>query len=427
MSGANHIAGGTVFTGIYLSMWDINIFSHPLFLFFTALFSVLPDVDHTKSPIGKVCYPIAKYLDRKFGHRTITHSLFFYITGILLTGLIERIVLEKSGIYTSIFIWAYGSHLVFDMMTKQGIPLFFPFKKNPCVIPGNPDYRFRASDFKTESIIFAIFLGFGFTCKPLFANGFWNSYNKTFSNAQHIGNEIKLTDKIVKVSYEFQRLGNTKKGTGYAISAGEKQILLFDNGFIKIDETADRVKKLEPIRTNQIIKEESIYFSNISFDSLQAVIQNKPILSLKIQGTLPISFTKENKPQSAQNLELEYVFNPVLKSENIDSLDASIQREIALTKLDISKATQANNLWHQQKAATIQRFTRLRDDLNSEDLAAREYATKEFPRAKTEVESLREPINEIPALQEKIKFLNSKLHIQQNQSINGYISYFLIK
>lgn len=128
MSGANHIVGGTVFTGIYLSMWDTNVFSQPLFLFFTAFFAVLPDIDHTKSPIGTLFYPIAKYLDKKHGHRTITHSLICYVLLIILVGSIERIISDKR-IITSIFIWSYGSHLILDMITKQGVPLFYPFKK----------------------------------------------------------------------------------------------------------------------------------------------------------------------------------------------------------------------------------------------------------------------------------------------------------
>jgi hypothetical protein len=38
MSWVNHVAGGVVFTGIYLSMADVNIFSSAAFLFFTAFF-----------------------------------------------------------------------------------------------------------------------------------------------------------------------------------------------------------------------------------------------------------------------------------------------------------------------------------------------------------------------------------------------------
>ncbi len=67
MSGSNHIAGGIVFTGVFLSMYDINIFSSPTFIFFTGFFSLLADADHTKSFIGKIIYPVAKFIYRKYG------------------------------------------------------------------------------------------------------------------------------------------------------------------------------------------------------------------------------------------------------------------------------------------------------------------------------------------------------------------------
>src|SRR5215210_3117186 len=154
MSGPNHVVGGIVFTVIYLSMFDTNILSKPLYLGMTAFFAVLADVDHTRTPIGKLFYPIAKYLDKKHGHRTLTHSLIFYFVGILTVGLIEVLLNNKTGVYFQIFIWSYGSHLIFDMLTKQGVPLLYPFKKNPCVMPANPDFRFRSSDIKTEAMLF---------------------------------------------------------------------------------------------------------------------------------------------------------------------------------------------------------------------------------------------------------------------------------
>jgi inner membrane protein len=79
MSGTNHIAGGLLFTGIFASFWNINIFSDAGLLGLTVLGSVLPDIDHTKSPIGKLFWPLSRYLDTRYGHRTITHSLLFLV------------------------------------------------------------------------------------------------------------------------------------------------------------------------------------------------------------------------------------------------------------------------------------------------------------------------------------------------------------
>ncbi len=37
--------------------------------------SQLPDVDSSKSIIGQIFYPISRYLENNFPHRSITHSL----------------------------------------------------------------------------------------------------------------------------------------------------------------------------------------------------------------------------------------------------------------------------------------------------------------------------------------------------------------
>jgi inner membrane protein len=74
MTAPNHITGGIVF-GLFCSFFSINIFASPVFI--SVLFgSLLPDIDHTKSWIGKSVYPIAKWISRNYGHRTL-HSIFF--------------------------------------------------------------------------------------------------------------------------------------------------------------------------------------------------------------------------------------------------------------------------------------------------------------------------------------------------------------
>ena len=152
MSGTNHVAGGIVFTGIFASFWNINIFSKVEYLSLCTFFSVLPDIDHTRSLIGKLFYPVAKYLDRHFGHRTITHSLPTLISLAILLSILEKLFRSDLNL-TLLYTLSYSSHLILDMMTVGGVPLFYPFRRNPCVIPGNPAMRFKSGDLKTEIIL----------------------------------------------------------------------------------------------------------------------------------------------------------------------------------------------------------------------------------------------------------------------------------
>lgn len=436
MSGSNHIVGGVVFTGIYLSMWDLNIFSQPAFLFFTAFFAVLADIDHTKSPIGKMFYPVAKYLDRNYGHRTITHSLLCYFILILLTGIIENIISSKS-IITAIAIWSYGSHLIFDMVTKQGVPLFYPFKKNPCVIPANPDFRLRSSEMKTEATLFVLFIFLGFSCRNLFQFGFWNTYNKTFNNIKHVNNEVRLYDGVINVKYEIKKDGIAKKGNGKIIEATDNNILIFDNEIIDINEN-DRILNLFPIRTKEHLITHELQFANINFDSLRNLISNKIIRVLKISATLPISYTKENSPQSGLNFELKNVYRPILSSNNIDSIDTQTEKEIQLLNEEIAINTQQeinNNIIERQKQnkknETLKRLTELEKDLSSTELEIKEKAVKDYQKVKTEYEQLSSETtlktSTANSLQIRLNYLKNKLHIKKNQTINGYIMYITFK
>lgn len=349
MSGPNHIVGGVVFTGLYLSMWDKNIYGQPHFLFFTAFFAVLPDIDHTRSLIGKSFYPVAKWLDRKFGHRTITHSLLCYIALGIIIGVIERTWLNSTDI-TKIFFWAYGSHLIFDMLTLQGIPLFYPFKNNPCVLPGNPKMRFRSSDIKAESVVFVLFVTFAFLSKDLFANGFWNTYNTNFGTVKHLHNEQLLSDNLIEVDYKFTAEGKDFEGYGILISSIESKAIIFNEnaGFITISRE-DKAERLKPIRTSRKLQKNELSFTAISYDSLGRVISGKPIQDLKLQSTLPISYTKENKPQSGTSIELSCVLNPILLSGTSDSVDATVQKDIELIRMDISRNHQEQERYKAEK------------------------------------------------------------------------------
>jgi inner membrane protein len=101
--------------------------------------SQLPDLDKSDSIIGRVLFPIARWLEKRYPHRTITHS--FISTGILAIASLPLWFLH----------WQYWAALVLgqfmgwfaDCFTKMGVCAFYP---NPArlVIPGNPRARIRS-------------------------------------------------------------------------------------------------------------------------------------------------------------------------------------------------------------------------------------------------------------------------------------------
>ena len=116
--------------------------ANPLTIGLAILGSQLPDIDTTTSTVGKICYPISSWIEDRFPHRSITHSL-------LATAGIAAFSLGVN------YFWLHGSikaaialplgHLLScfsDTFTKQGVQLFYP---NPAwaISVSNPRRRLK--------------------------------------------------------------------------------------------------------------------------------------------------------------------------------------------------------------------------------------------------------------------------------------------
>ena len=85
--------------------------------------SLLPDTDEPKSFIGQRTSGISKLVKMRFGHRGITHSLLCWIG-------ISIICLFFPTPFTLGISLGYLFHLLGDLFSISGIPLFAPFKKD---------------------------------------------------------------------------------------------------------------------------------------------------------------------------------------------------------------------------------------------------------------------------------------------------------
>lgn len=309
MKAGNHIAGGIVFTGLFSSFFNANIFSSFDLLAFTAFASLIPDIDHTKSSIGKLFYPLAKFIDRRFGHRTITHSALFLAILCLFSAFIENLFSEHYQ-FTVILFFAVFSHLILDMITVQGIPFFYPFAKNPCVIPENPRYRIRTNNNRAEVAVFCISILLMFSCANLFKNGFWTTYNRAFGTLKHVHAENMSNTKFIRVDYDFVKNNNRKIGSGYLLHSNENEIVIFDEKVIYLNKNDNSLKInfTKPFPTTYDKVSNEIGFFNISFDSLNNIIKNK-VVSGQIQSSEPVEFIEKNIRKRTSLLKLNNSYN----------------------------------------------------------------------------------------------------------------------
>lgn len=101
------------------SFWDILDFS--AFCIFIVVGAIIPDIDKKNSYIGKRLPCVSRFVSRRFGHRTFTHSIIFVF--IVYTTL-NYLSIDNSitfGITIGI-----SSHILLDMFNFQGVSLLYP-------------------------------------------------------------------------------------------------------------------------------------------------------------------------------------------------------------------------------------------------------------------------------------------------------------
>lgn len=100
--------------------------ANPLILGLSVIGSQLPDIDTTTSTIGKICYPISSWVEDRFPHRSITHSLLATASITMLALVVNHFFLLGD---IKVAIALPLGHLLScfsDTFTKQGVQLFYP-------------------------------------------------------------------------------------------------------------------------------------------------------------------------------------------------------------------------------------------------------------------------------------------------------------
>ncbi|MDF1583614.1 MAG: metal-dependent hydrolase [Methyloprofundus sp.] len=150
-STALYLGGATVFE------YETNL----IYWAIAALFSLMPDIDLPTSKVGRPLFFISAPLERRFGHRTITHSFI----GV---GILAALASPLYSYYPLAF-WAivggYWSHLQIDMANIRGVDLFWPSPIR-VVMPGKVKFRLEVGS-KAEMIVLCSMLVFCVGLYPL--------------------------------------------------------------------------------------------------------------------------------------------------------------------------------------------------------------------------------------------------------------------
>ena len=131
--------------------------------------ALLPDIDTPTSWIGRCCRPLAGWLERRVGHRTLTHSLL----GLALATLPTLTLAWVDWHWPLAFALGYLSHLLVDAANPPGVPLLYPSPVR-AVFPGREALR-PAEGSRGEAVLCAGFLLGLLVLWPLHQMGFTRS------------------------------------------------------------------------------------------------------------------------------------------------------------------------------------------------------------------------------------------------------------
>jgi inner membrane protein len=108
----------------------------PLYVALAVAGSLLPDIDHPNSWVGRRSRPISTAVAAVLGHRGFTHS------AVAVVGLVTLLLYAglRQGMVSALAV-GYLSHLAADMLTPRGLRLAWPLRKSwglPLCRTGSP-------------------------------------------------------------------------------------------------------------------------------------------------------------------------------------------------------------------------------------------------------------------------------------------------
>ena len=207
----------------------------PVVLAVAGLSSQLPDVDTTKSYTGLVLYPIAKWIEERYAHRTITHR-FIASTIVAAIGLPAFFWLDLN--YYLAIVLGYTMGWFSDVFTKTGVAAFYP-KTSRLVIPGNPNARLRtgsSAEYWLLAVAIAIVM---ISCNLISNGGFTEIFERTFFKGADTASDV--FKKYGSDQQVFVKVWGTNTATSEKIEGKEFKVISAggENFVIAKDERGD--------------------------------------------------------------------------------------------------------------------------------------------------------------------------------------------
>jgi inner membrane protein len=325
-------------------------------------------------------------------------------------------VLGSEAPYPTVFLLAYSSHIIFDMMTVQGVPLFYPYNKAPCVIPSDPKLRLRSNNPRSEIAVFGFFIISGIFLQPLMADGFWTSYNRLFGTMTHLQSEFEKADDVLDVTYRYREATTEFTGSGLAIECTGTYTDLWnpDTGWERLDAspTSPRtILEVLSVHTGRKFELVRNSFVAISPDSLDRLIRNNILYNIQLSGNEAFTANYQTfaatEKTNLRSLNLDLVERLTIFEVPDDNVTASVKYHTSPRIRSLEASIQQLQTKHQNEVAKAANLTlRIRTLETIRDEATDIY---EEQRAVEELAKLKKKAVVVSDIAAKVKELRTQI------------------
>jgi inner membrane protein len=322
-----HLLVGAASAGMLLQTTD------PTPILLGAIASLLPDIDISTSPAGRVLPFISRPLEAKFSHRSATHSLLASLTlavvsyGLWLT---SRSFIGGIGLG-----WVHALNIGYffgwflDCFTKSGVEMFYPLGVR-CVCPGNRNLRIATgSPAEYWLIVFVVAVSL-WTFQLNNTGGLVQNFNALIAAPSGVvelynrngGNHVIYADYAGVLSGSRESVESESAVIG---TNGEGFLVLRGDQVIKVGNEADSTIIVNRIKgrigENAITTTETIFLDDEGTDQLKRFIGPLTFLS----GSLTI-----DSPEDLRLQQSAFEFAPIRNAGGFLVLDhAPIELAIA--------------------------------------------------------------------------------------------------
>lgn len=346
MLAPTHGVFGVFLTLIILAVFGIEASLHWSILLVAVMGSIMPDLDHPRSAVGRLFSFASVPLERKFGHRTVTHSLLGWtiatgiaaIVGILITtaesfASLKMIPTDLIVRWVAAFSIGYLSHILIDMLNPRGVQLFWPSDARDVIVK-DPALR-PESGSKAEILIFAILVGLMLLSFPLSKYGLMTSFRWLLATPEAAIEEFKNTSTKTYVIFTgiLAQTRTPIQGKAEILEAKNKRLIVTYEGNIYTlsDElSADIIaSQVRVEKTNVPVSITKASFDHKSKDFLVSHITDDAFVcgTIQLPNDLHIAHLPPSMTQVGNELTLTFATKHQLAALQTDEAFALLQQQ----------------------------------------------------------------------------------------------------